>query len=330
MFDIERMRLYLEFVEARHRIWGARQNGIPSRDWTSDPILASKKFTNVFRVLDPGSQFVLTDLADFPDERTVLMRLFLYRHTGRVEAWRHLQVDLGGYPQVDDLETVLESWHEYRGVVKESDRWLDPVVPGKKRRNSTPKTKYSFQRPIFTGAYLVFPQSQVPGTDKLESIIRLTQRLFTPGSPEDVVPDFLKASTQKERFAALRRNKGVADFMSMQILTDWGYLYGPDLENDFVVPGPGCRKGISCITDTPDQVAFLRFAREEVLAGDDVPMLSFENGQRRVPSIMDVQNTMCEFSKYVRYLSKGTTGFSPYQPAHPGQQPEPVLPSHWA
>lgn len=296
MFDIERMRLYLEFVEERHRVWELRQIGAPT-PWSRDPILARKKFTNVFRVLDPGSQFVF-ELGDFPDPRTVLMRLFLYRHTGRVEAWEHMQVDLGGYPQMDDLDTVLECWQAYRDE----------------------------GNPIFTGAYLVYPQSSSPGTDKLESIIRLTQRLF---AEEGLAEEFLQAPTMEARFRALRRHKGVADFMSMQILTDWGYLYPQD-ENEFVVPGPGCRKGIMAITDTPDQVGFLRFAREEVLAGGWVPMLSFENGTYRVPSIMDVQNTMCEFSKYVRYLEKGTTGYSPYKPAHPGEQPSPVLPNHWA
>ena len=229
------------------------------------------------------------------------MRLFLYRHTGRVEAWEWLKAALSCYPYVEDLDDVLEWWKEYRAA----------------------------GNPIFTGAYLIYPQSATPGSDKLEAIIRLTQRLFSPDSPDDVVPDFLAATTQAERFGVLRRNRGVADFMSMQILTDWGYTgFGGDRENEFVVPGPGSRKGIQTITDTPDQSAFLHFARAEVLMGDDVPMLNLPGGGSRVPSIMDVQNTLCEFSKYVRYLSKGTTD-KPYSPAHPGQQPDPVLPAHW-
>jgi hypothetical protein len=117
--------------------------------------------------------------------------------------------------------------------------------------------------------------------------------------------------------------------MSMQILTDWGYLYPQD-ENEFIVPGPGARRGIQAITKTPDQVGFLRFAREELLAGDDCPTLNLDDkGSVRYPSIMDVQNTMCEFSKYVRYLDSGKV-MNPYRPAHPGVQPDPILPQHWA
>jgi hypothetical protein len=295
-FNSEKFALYLAFVEARHQVWEERQVGAPA-PWTSDPIVASRKFTNVFRILDPGSQFIFDLQAENPYD--TLMRLFLYRHTGRVGAWQHLAMEFGEYPHLADLDDVLEVWKEYRAA----------------------------GHPVFTGAYLVYPQSSSPGTDKLESIIRLTQRLF---DGENVAQDFVQARSQEDRFKVLRRNKGVADFMSMQILTDWGYTTyaGKDLENEFVVPGPGCRKGISHLTDTPDQVAFLRFAQAEVLMGDNVPTLHLPSGER-YPSIMDIQNTMCEFSKYIRFWEKGTAG-KPYVPAHPGKQPEPVLPAHWA
>lgn len=297
-FNLERFELYLNFVQERHRVWWRRQAGATG-PWSDDPILASRKFTNVFRVLDPGSQFIFELETDSPED--TLMRLFLYRHTGRVEAWRFLREALGGYPTVDSLADVHEVLRGYREA----------------------------GRPVFTGAYLVYPGSSTPGTDKLESIIGLTSRLFA--TKDSIVPDFLKATTQAERFGVLRRNHGVADFMSMQILTDWGYTdLGGDVENEFVVPGPGCRKGISTITNTPHQTAFLAFAQQELLAGRACPTLNLDpNGGLRYPSIMDVQNTMCEFSKYTRYLEAGKVS-KPYSPAHPGQQASPILPGHWA
>src|SRR5690606_16881611 len=104
------------------------------------------------------------------------------------------------------------------------------------------RTSTSFDRPMFTGAYLVFPQSSAPGTDKLESIIDLTRRLVDEG----VFEKFVAAETQAARFGLLRANKGVADFMSMQILTDYGYST-EFRENEFVVPGPGARKGAAVL-----------------------------------------------------------------------------------
>lgn len=269
---------YLEFVAVRHRIWEARQAGAP-QPWTDDPILASRKFTNVFRVLDPGSQFVLTDLPG-PDYR---VRCFLYRHTGRVEAWKALYADIGNYPTRSNLEDVLGSWKDYRRA----------------------------GRPLFTGAYLVFPQSQVPGTDKLASIIDLTRRLYDNGS-FDVV------GSQAERFAGLRRNKGVADFMSMQVLTDWGYAE-EDHEDEFIVCGPGAVKGARAIAPTWRPEDVVRWAQPQLQMSVALP-----DGRLRTPSLMDVQNTLCEFSKYAR-LTPG----KPYTPAHPGPQPAPVFPPLW-
>lgn len=319
---------FLWFVEERHRIWAQRQLGI-SQPWTYDPILASRKFTNVFRVLDYGSQYVLTDLLDpFLAERDQLARLFLYRHTGRVEAWQYLEVALGGYPLVGDLDDVFEVWKEYRGpgVTK-----FKNVKPAAERPNKAGGFQYSaFQRPTFTGAYLVFPQSTIPGTDKLESIIDLTKRLFDPKSPQDIMPTFLRADNQPERFRALRDNKGVADFMSMQILTDWGYSEqcGEDRENDFVVPGPGAIRGANHIDPSAKPTDMVYRMTKAIRSTTGCPSIETPLGTRRAPSLMDVQNCLCEFSKYVRYMQKPVPEQA-YRPAHPGPQPMPALPVGW-
>jgi len=305
---------FLDFVAERHRIWEKRQAGEP-QPWTDHPILAAYKFTNVFRVLDYGSQFLLEELYDPElDPRDLLMRFFLYRHTGRVEVWEYLRLMLGDYPTVTTLMEALTAMKEYRG---------DGTTKTLKSHAATPhkieRTKTNFARPVFTGAYLVFPQSDTPGTDKLDSIFALTRRLFHPESPQDVVWDFLDATTQAERFQVLRRNKGVADFMSMQILTDWGYTT-EFREDEFVVCGPGAVKGAKALGWANPQQAHL-WAVDAVRALPDVPLLA-----GRPPSWMDVQNCMCEFSKFVRYTPKDGVR---YKPAHPGAQPEPTLPGKW-
>lgn len=294
---------YLEFVTERHAIWERRQAGLPS-PWTEHPILACNKFTNVFRVLDYGSQFLLNELpADNP--RDTLMRFFLYRHTGRVETWEYLQVMMGDYPTVGTLNECFANLREYRGT----------TTRGQEARNAAGAAKNVFQRPVFTGAYLVFPQSDVPGTDKLHSIFDLTRRLFDPNSPDDIMPDFLAAKTQAERFRCLRRNKGVADFMSMQVLTDWGYTT-EFREDEFVVCGPGAVKGAAALGGRANEVH--RWAVETVRALPDCPLL-----EGRPPSWMDIQNTLCEFSKFVRFKAGGV----PYKAAHTPQAP--TLPLLW-
>src|SRR5688500_16272197 len=105
---------FLRFVVERHHIWEQRQAGAP-QPWTKDEVLATRKFTNVFRVLDPGTQFLFTDLFDpWLEPRDQLMRLFLYRHTGRVETWEWLDLVGLGYPTVETLDVAGELWRMYR------------------------------------------------------------------------------------------------------------------------------------------------------------------------------------------------------------------------
>lgn len=287
---------FLAFVCERHRIWEKRQAGAP-QPWTDDPILATRKFTNVFRVLDPGTQFLFTDLFDPGlSPRDTLMRAFLYRHTGRIETWVWLDLAGSGYPTVETLEDTRRLWR----IARKSSH------------------------PFFTNAYLVFPQSTTPGTDKMDSIVDLTQRLFTPGSPDDIMPDWHKARTQAERFKILRRNKGVGDFMAMQILTDWGYQCGEDREDEFLVPGPGSVKGAKAIDPDAKTMDVVHRVVEAVRAIPHGPRLGY-----RSPSLMDIgSNLLCEWSKYVRFRGQPLPATN-YKPTHPGPQDPPILPDYY-
>lgn len=301
MIDPDEALTYLEFVAERHRIWELRQAGAPA-PWTDDPVLAGRKFTNVFRVLDYGSQWLLTELlGDEPAGRETLARCFLYRHTNRPAAWDAYVADRGSIPTCSTsagLADLLDFWQEYRAAGNR----------------------------VFSGAYLVYPQSSEPGTDKVASIVALAGRLLENGTFDD----FLAAETPAERFATLRRNKGVADFMSMQVLTDWGYSpqAGVDEENMFVIPGPGARRGAAFLDPRADPRQVIDWCREAVFADPRCPMLQLPDGRVRIPSLMDIQNTVCEYSKYRRHQSRRPPQ-KPYQPAHPGPQTAPILPRHW-
>lgn len=288
-----RLDQYLAFVEERHHVWEQRQAGAP-QPWTDDPILASQKFTNVFRVLDPGSQFVF-ELAD-PDlsPRDVLARLFLYRYTNEPVTWRHVRDVMDGYPLEEDMGPLLwETLWRYR-------------TAGNR---------------VFSGAYVILPQPNRAG-DKVQQAVELTAVWMAAHAG-----DFLAASTQQDRFNILRREYGVGPFMAMQILTDWGYTphCGEDREHSFVFPGPGAVKGAKALgSDLYGPLQLIHRMHSLVQLGDRVPTLP----GGRTPSLMDIQNTLCEFSKYVRYTDRGHH-LRPYRPAHPGPQPEPTLPAHW-
>jgi hypothetical protein len=283
------LETYFNFVQERHKIWERRQAGMTQPPWTEDPILARLKFTNMFRVLDPGSQFVLTDLYD---ENMVdsdfLVRCFMYRITNLPETWVEMREEFGRYPTASDLLN-------YPGA-------LTRIL--KKRRDA--------KKQIFSGAYVIIPEPNTKN-DKIEGVVKLTRMFVQQG-----LDDFLVARSQEERFNVLRSIPGIGKFLAMQILTDWGYGQGVYREGQFIVAGPGSTRGAKHVDPhhkAEDVIFSLRgtLLRRGPRLGD-YPL-----------SLMDVQNTLCEFSKYVRESEKPRK-VTPYTPAHPGPQPKPVLP----
>lgn len=280
---------YLRFVEARHQVWGARQIGLPA-PWTDEPLVATRKFTNVYRILDVGSQYLARMLWESPETspRDVLAQCLLYRTTNRPEPWEAAREEWGRTLRASDMDADLAMfWQDWRDAGGQ----------------------------VFSGAYVIRPEPPIKGADKIATMVAHARR--TAYAIDEL--RFLRAS-QAERFEMLKAFPGIGDFIAMQVLTDYGYSpLGEDREHEFVVPGPGAVKGAEALNPGTSPINTIYAAHKEVKhlrLGD------------RPPSLMDVQNTLCEFSKYVRYLGRPVG--SPYVPAHPGDQPEPFIPPHWS
>jgi hypothetical protein len=284
----EMMSLYRVMVVERHKIYLARQNNEP-QPWTTDPVLRNRKFTNMFRVLDPGSQFVF-DL-DGPDPMDVIARLVFYRMTNLPSTWYAIRAAHGGYPTVNDFlapEALLDILFRHRAAGNN----------------------------IFSGAYIIVPEPGTPN-DKVEGAVRVTQRFI-----RERAEDFLGSTTQDDRFAVLQSTPGLGKFLSMQILTDWGYLQEEEPDLSFIKAGPGAVRGAALLDSSkkPEDMIY-------DLAFDwmDHPTVNLRG---RSLTLMDVQNTLCEFSKYAKetvHQRKKTT----YRPSHPGAQPIPIVPAWW-
>lgn len=289
-YDEETLELYQNFVLERHLIWQRRQDNEPG-PWTTDPVLANRKFTNMFRVLDPGSQFVFQLKATDPID--TIARLVFYRITNLPKTWYAMKNVLAGrWPVATDFTATHES------LLHNLCRYRDA---GNR---------------VFSGAYIIIPE---PGTknDKVEGAFRVTRRFV-----KEKALDFLDAKTSDDRFQVLRSTPGLGRFLSMQILADWDYLqpFHPDLS--FVVAGPGAQRGAALLNPdlSPEEVIY-----DMAIDWADHPIVQVR-GRSLTP--MDVQNTMCEFGKYVKetVTPRKTT---PYKASHPGAQPKPILPKWW-
>lgn len=285
-YNEEALALYRGMVVERHRIWQRRQAGEPG-PWTTDPVLANMKMTNMFRVLDPGSQFVF-DL-DAPNPVDVISRLVFYRITNLPKTWYMMRNILGRFPVATDY-----------------DDWLAATLRGYREAGNR----------VFSGAYIIVPE---PGTanDKTEGAVRLVRRFI-----DEKAGEFLNAKTQEERFTILRSTPGLGPFLSMQILADWDYLQVEEPDLSFVVAGPGALRGAKILNpDMPARDVIYDLAFEWM----DHDTVRVKN--RRL-TVMDVQNTLCEFSKYAREIAAPRKK-TPYKPAHPGAQPWPIVPQWW-
>lgn len=293
MDDME--EVYLRFVVERHRMWELRQQGAP-QPWTDDPVLRTRKFTNVYRILDHGSQF-LVQMMDGAAPEDQLVRAFGYRYTNRPEPWQAFYEDMGRYPVRADLDSLLPQF------------WRDYHAQG---------------NPLFGTAYKMFVGQENRGWTRSEWVMRHINDAMGYG-PDNVVDAFLSVEGPAAKHGVLLTVPRCANFMAMQVLTDWNYLNDLPGENRFVVAGPGSTLGAKEIDPTHKPLHMIQWARAAVLDLPDAPRV-----EGRYPSYMDIQNTLCEFSKYVRYLRLGVPPGKPdYRPAHPGQQPTPWLPVNW-
>lgn len=283
--------LYKHYVRQRHQTWVHRQLD-ETAAWSTDPIIANHKFTNNFRLLDRGSQFLIKELLDpQADALDVLMRCFLYRVTNLPKTWRYLRSVYGRYPLASDINNeLIEVIQEYRD------------------RGNT----------VFSGAYLIVPQPGKAG-DKVQHAVELARTFL-----DEHAEDFLyQTETQGDRFAVLQKPYGMGRFLAMQVLTDWGYSSqcGVDYENCFVAEGPGARRGAKLVDPSKHPVDVIHDLTK--MWGDDEHVRL----RGRALSLMDVQNTLCEFMKYARYKERGDMGRTPY--TGNGPMPAPTIPAHF-
>lgn len=283
----------VKFAKARHRIW----EGKPVKS----KVLTNRKFTNVFRVLDRGSQYLLNlmaayDEGDDPNPRRRAPRdpvsqvalSYFYRQVNRPDTMEAIIEKNGGF-----IPSALEIG---------DPTWYDDVV-----------RPVALERPgnFLSGAYMILisPGDKRPTVDKMKD-------MFTRPQTVGLLHHVAEVTDLRTRVHLLDEIVGIGEFMAMQIATDLGYCEGEeDQENTFVVAGPGSRMGVGFLTGhpwAPPKVAYeviTTFPRERL------PVLPESNG--RQASWMDVQNVFCEFSKYVRLARRGAVGAKPYVPGEP-------------
>lgn len=310
--------LYTHYVRERWQVYMRRSLGLPA-PWTDDPVIAGTKFTNDFRILDAGTQYLVGVLCAEPVSLSeLMMRCFLYRYTNRPEPWEYAREQWGRYPLIEDLESgaLMELWR------------AAPV-------------------PVSGNAYQMHVGAQNGGLSRVDWCVGLAAQAFTSNGGaiaipahrwrrdggNYVLPRLLEAWGDAEALSSILATlPRCSVFMAQQVLTDFTYLPSSTMsDSDWVEPGPGSRRGMDLVR--PDSrepyEERLRSAHEYWQTAERAPRLTSGHVVDRPLSLMDVQNTFCEFQKYVRRLESGRK-FTPYRPKNPEETwADPVLPAHW-
>lgn len=280
-FREDALARFWRFVAERQAVWTRRVVAGEPPPWTPDPVLRRHRFTNVYRVLDPGTQYALRAILarDAPLADRLVNDVW-YRLVGRRATHAHV-----GFVSLDDFDpAAFETALRERAEVG----------------------------PVFTGAYTVSPYGWLGGRDKVANVARLLGEIVEAVEP--LVDELAAADGPAAAYAALRGLPGVGNFLAYQVLVD---LLTPLVDGDPVLSlsrdawaaaGPGARRGLGVLradgaaASDGDAMRWLHRNQTGAFArrGLAFDWLRDDGGDRIELGLPDVQNCCCEFWKYER------------------------------
>jgi thymidylate kinase len=278
---------YWKFASERQKIFFKKLNKAPW-PWTDDRILASYKFTNVYRASDRVSQYLIRhviyrdDLPHSVDE--VFFRIILFKIFNKIETWQLLEKTLGGITYAD------YSFKHYDNILSQA---------------------MNEGQSIYSAAYIMPSGSSTLGLGKKHrNHLKLIEQMMVDGLPTKLTD----SPNMHHGFDLLRRYPTIGDFLAYQFITDVNYSEITNFtEMEFVIPGPGALDGIrKCFLDRgglndPEIIKFMADIQESEF---ERLGLHFNSLWGRRLQLIDCQNLFCEVDKYSRVMHPDIAGIS--------------------
>lgn len=277
---------YWRFAAKRQAIYFRRFVN-PAGPWSDDPILNKFRFTNVYRITDRVSQYLVQkvqyDRSRPESSEEVFFRTVLFKIFNRIETWEVLEQNLGPITwqstQLANIEKVLDS----------------EMMMGK---------------PVYSAAYIM-PPPALGHKRKHANHLALLKRMMQDGLADRLA----SARSLQSAYKMILMYPAIGPFLAFQYCIDLNYstLLNFD-EGDFVVAGPGALDGMAkCFSDaqSEDPSTIINGMVERQEEEFDRLGLPFTGlfGRRLQP--IDCQNIFCEVAKYARLAHpeiRGTSG----------------------
>lgn len=264
---------YWKFAKKRQDIFMSRVNG-NAPPWTTDTILSTYKFTNVYRASDRVSQYLIQNVIYKGDQNyeEVFFRILLFKLFNKIETWKYL---------LDNLD-YTPNWKTF--TFNKYEKILNQLA-----KNGA----------IYSQAYIM-PTPPFKKPKKLQNHLFLLKKMMQDKLPSRVV----KSKSLKEVYELMRAQQSFGSFLAFQYTIDINYsdIINFD-ENDFVIAGGGAIRGIhKCFTNVDvNDYENIIYKMVEISDNEFKRLgLAFKNLFGRPLKLIDCQNLFCEVDKYSR------------------------------
>lgn len=289
-FNEDALKIWKYWIIERNRIYFKKSVlNLPS-PWTKDPIFQTYKFTNVKRWQDRETCWLLDNIVNNSSLslEDKVYNCILFRLWNKGVTFERICGK--GITTKDLRETSIEVFEERINKYKR----LDP--------------NYAWYTSAFFTSGLKQTYRKYSDNVPLRMIFLIKKAI-----ENNIYEKIQKCSLSSEVYSVLSSIKGIANFLAYQIYVDLTYIEDfPFTEEDFVVAGPGCQAGEDILfserTGTYEDALFYLVREQDNIFGEGVLEEEFKylpSSKRRL-TVMDIENSMCELSKYWRtYTNTG-------------------------
>ncbi|KZV76371.1 chromo-domain-containing protein [Peniophora sp. CONT] len=301
---------FVYVVVERHKIFERRCAGDPA-PWTTDRIFQECRFTNVYRILDRDTQYILYAViakgsADF---RERVFRVLLFRLFDRIDTYEFLIEEFG-----------VPSWKGF-------DRKAYTKALDGRKADGFSLAGHAYQMPAPT-------ESKIGGSSYHDRLLRLLELMMLSGFT-DVISECAELCDLQ---VAIALYPTMNAFLGYQVILDLNMIPQLMLPEDWALPGPGAQKGLHMIFGKQLKPTHISLALSWVHEHFDELVIGAGFSKKDIPSlkpgtpglsIVDIEHVLCEYSKYVRIASPDKYNCRPFDLQEASSKVTRILPKNW-
>jgi hypothetical protein len=293
---------FFEFARKRHQIYLDRAAGLP-KPWTQDPILATYRFTNVYRELDRTTVWFRENVRDrMLREAEPWEQLFgtiLFRAFNRIQTGEAI-FQQTGIQGPDGSRTMIATAWDCLFIGRKTDSIFTI-------RNAV---KTAIPRgPWVTGAYII---KTPDGMDKLDGVCWILEQALH--RVQDTVAELGDAPSLERLQRLLEAYPYFGPFMAYEVVTDMAHLpmmaEAPDVMT-WANAGPGAKRGLNRVygrelkrglnqQQACEEMRELLVLSQQTEPGDDMGDYWPQHPDWPPLTMREIEHTLCEFDKYER------------------------------